>query len=71
MPFWRFGPTELRILLAVGNLALLWKPMVHFAGGYYRLFDVGGSIGLAGMGLMVIFFTAQNTMRLYREERLP
>src|SRR6266516_5513779 len=22
--FWRFGPTELRILLAVGNLALFW-----------------------------------------------
>lgn len=24
--FWRFGPTELRILLAIGNLTLLWKP---------------------------------------------
>src|SRR5438270_9184394 len=71
LSFWRFGPTELRILLAIGNLALLWKPMVHFAGGYYCLFDVGGSIGLAGMGLMLIFFTAQNTIRLYREERLP
>ena len=27
--FWRFGPTELRILLAIGNLALLWKPVVN------------------------------------------
>ena len=69
--FWRFGPTELRILLAVGNLALLWKPQVHFLAAYYRLFDVGGVIGLAGMALMVIFFTAQNTVRLYREEKLP
>jgi archaetidylinositol phosphate synthase len=69
--FWRFGPTELRILLAVGNLALFWKPMVHLFGGYYRLFDVGGAIGLAGMGLMLIFFTLQNTIRLYREERIP
>jgi archaetidylinositol phosphate synthase len=69
--FWRFGPTELRILLAVGNLALFWKPMVHLLGGKYRLFDVGGAIGLAGMALMVVVFTVQNTVRLYREERLP
>jgi archaetidylinositol phosphate synthase len=71
LSFWRFGPTELRILLAVGNLALLWKPHVHFLGGDYRLFDVGGAIGLTGMSLMVVFFTVQNTMRLYREERIP
>ena len=31
--FWRFGPTELRILLAIGNLALFWKPVVHLLGG--------------------------------------
>src|SRR5438270_10511333 len=70
LSFWRFGPTELRILLAVGNLALLWKPRVHFFSGDYRLFDVGGAIGLGGMLLMVIFFTVQNTLRLYREERI-
>ncbi len=69
--FWRFGPTELRILLAIGNLALFWKPVVHLFGGIYRLFDVGGAIGLAGMGLMVVVFTLQNTVRLYREERIP
>ena len=70
LSFWRFGPTELRILLAVGNLALLWKPMVNFLGSKYRLFDIGGVIGLAGMSLMLVFFTAQNTIRLYREERI-
>ena len=69
--FWRFGPTELRILLAIGNLALFWKPVVHLFGGIYRLFDVGGAIGLVGMGLMVVVFTLQNTIRLYREERIP
>lgn len=69
--FWRFGPTELRILLAVGNLVLFWKPVVHVFGGIFRLFDVGGAIGLAGMGLMVVVFTLQNTIRLYREERIP
>jgi phosphatidylglycerophosphate synthase len=69
LSFWGFGPTELRMLLAVGNLALFWKPFVHFLGGRYRLFDVGGAIGLVGMSLMLVFFTAQNTIRLYREER--
>src|SRR5579863_7342617 len=73
LSFWRFGPTELRILLAAGNLALLWKPRVHLFGGQeeYRLFDVGGAIGLAGMGLMLVVFTLQNTIRLYREEKIP
>jgi phosphatidylglycerophosphate synthase len=70
LSFWRFGPTELRILLAVGNLALLWRPMIHFLGGEYRLFDVGGASGLAGMGLMLVVFTIENTVRLYREERI-
>ncbi|HTS37539.1 MAG TPA: CDP-alcohol phosphatidyltransferase family protein [Candidatus Solibacter sp.] len=68
--FWRFGPTELRILLAIGNLALLWKPIVHLFGERYRLFDVGGTIGLAGMSLMVVIFTIRNTTRLFREERI-
>ena len=58
--FWRFGPTELRLLLAVGNVALFWKPVVKVFGEPYRLFDVGGAIGLAGMGLMTVVFTVQN-----------
>jgi hypothetical protein len=43
---------------------------VHFIGGEYRLFDVGGAIGLGGMGLMLICFTGENALRLYREERV-
>jgi phosphatidylglycerophosphate synthase len=68
LSFWSFGPTELRLLLAVGNLALLRWPMV--LKGHYRLFDVGGVIGLVGMTAMLIFFTARNTHRLYVEERI-
>lgn len=70
LSFWKFGPTELRMLLAVGNLALFWRPRVHLFGAEYRLFDVGGVIGLAGMTMMLVFFTVQNTIRLYREERI-
>jgi archaetidylinositol phosphate synthase len=69
LSFWNFGPTELRILLAVGNLALLRWPIVLKA--HYRLFDIGGIAGLAGMTLMLVYFTVRNTYRLYMEERLP
>jgi len=69
LSFWRFGPTELRILLVIGNLALLHNPMAHFLGhGPYRLFDIGGTIGLIGMAVMLVWVTAANTLRLYREE---
>jgi len=36
----------------------------------YRLFDIGGAIGLAGMTLMLIAFTLKNGYRLYQEERI-
>ena len=68
LSFWSFGPTELRLLLAAGNLALFRWPMV--LGGSYRLFDVGGAIGLIGMAAMLVFFAAKNTHRLYHEERV-
>ena len=67
MSFWSFGPTELRILLAAGNLALFRWPTVLPA--HYRLFDVGGAIGIAGMAAMFLFFTGRSTVRLYKEER--
>jgi archaetidylinositol phosphate synthase len=68
LSFWNFGPTELRLLLAVGNLALLrWPVVLH---GHYRLFDIGGAVGLIGMSLMLVFFTLKNGRRLYCEERI-
>lgn len=68
LSFWKFGPTELRILLAVGNLALFRWPYVLKE--HYRLFDIGGVIGLTGMSAMILFFTARNTSRLYVQEPL-
>lgn len=68
MSFWSFGPTELRVLLAVGSLALLRWPMV--LQGHYKLFDVGGVCGVVGMAAMLFFFTGRNIARLYREEPL-
>jgi phosphatidylglycerophosphate synthase len=66
MSFWSFGPTELRLLLAVGNLALFWSPTV--LSNHYKLFDVGGALGIVGMAAILLFSTAKNTHRLYNEE---
>jgi len=68
LSFWSFGPTELRVLLVIGNLALFRWPIVLKA--HYRLFDIGGVIGLIGMTAVLIFFTARNTYRLYHEEKV-
>ena len=71
LSFWKFSPTELRILLMIGNLALLWRPWVHLFGGEYLLFDVGGAVGIAGMSLMLVHAAVSHTVELYRAERLP
>lgn len=64
------GPTELRILLAIGNVVLLFRPEVHLLGRAFKLFDVGGVIAIAGL-LVVVFISAiKNTITLYNEERL-
>jgi archaetidylinositol phosphate synthase len=71
LSFWKFSPTELRILLMAGNVALLFKPVVHLWGAQYRLFDVGGVIGIAGMAVMLIAAVIRHTVLLYRAEPLP
>jgi len=69
--YFKMGPTELRLLLAIGNLTLLWKSTVHLAGRSYKLFNVGATIGISGMLLILLISVVQNTMRLYRREPLP
>lgn len=71
LSFWKFSPTELRVLLAIGNVALLFHPMAKLFGREYRLFDVGGVIGIIGMALMLIVASIRNTRALYNAERLP
>jgi len=68
---WKLGPTEIRLLLVVGNLALLRYPSVTVFGKTMLLFDLGGSIAIAGMSLMLIFSALRHGAELYREERLP
>lgn len=66
-----FSPTELRLLLMIGNVALFARTEATILGGRYLLFDVGGAIGVAGMLLLFAWAAIRNTATLYRQERLP
>jgi archaetidylinositol phosphate synthase len=66
-----FGPTEIRILLIIGNLALLRSPYATLFGQRLLLFDVGGAIAAVFMFGMAVIVTARHTAQLYRQEPLP
>lgn len=66
-----FGPTEIRILLIIGNLALLRSPYSTLFGHRMLLFDLGGTIAAVGMFAMAIFVGARHAAQLYCEEPLP
>jgi len=65
-----FGPTEIRILLIIGNLALLRDRFATVMGHRYLLFDIGGTIAAAAMFGMAIVIAARHTAELYRQEPL-
>jgi archaetidylinositol phosphate synthase len=65
------GPTEVRILLAVGNAVVSMHPYVEIAGRSFLLFDAGGTVAIAGMAVMALVAAARNTVALYREETQP
>ena len=69
--FWKFGPTELRILLAAGTLRLMHSDYVVIAGSQYRLFDIGGAVAIAGLLITFIVSAVMNTRALYQAEPLP
>jgi len=71
LSFWSFGPTELRLLLCVGNIALFCRPVVKLFGHEMLLFDVGGTVGICGMAAMLIWASIRHTIQLYNSERLP
>jgi phosphatidylglycerophosphate synthase len=66
-----FGPTEIRILLIIGNLALLRSPYSTVFGHKMLLFDLGGTIAAVCMFALAIFITIRHTAELYRQEPLP
>jgi archaetidylinositol phosphate synthase len=70
MSFLGIGPTELRILLAIGNTTLFLRPTTDVAGTGLTPFDIGGIIGAIGMIGVFGYSAIRNTRRLYRQETI-
>jgi len=68
--FFSVGPTELRLILALGTLQLMRSDVVAIAGRRWLLFDVGGAVGIAGFLLTFVQAAIRNGSALYGEERL-
>jgi archaetidylinositol phosphate synthase len=66
-----FGPTEIRILLVIGTIRLMFSPYSALFGRRYLLFDIGGVTATVGMVLMAVFTTAKHVRELYIAEPLP
>ena len=70
LSFGKFGPTEIHILLAAGNIAVWFQPQASIPGLCWRLFDFGGVIAIAAMSLMLVVAAAWHTIELYKQETL-
>ena len=71
MSFLGFGPTELRILLSIGNLTLLVHPVATVFGRAFRLFDIGGAIAAAALFITFVYLAVSHTRALYVAEPRP
>jgi phosphatidylglycerophosphate synthase len=71
LSFGPIGGTELRILLSIGTLYLLYKPVVQLGPlGAFRLFDVAGVCGMVGLAVALTVSAIRNTRTLYQAEPL-
>ena len=72
LAFSGMGPTELRILLAVGALVATTRHTVSVAGLLeLPLFDIGGWVAVVGMGAVFVLSACRNARALYLAEPLP
>ena len=71
LSYWKMGPTELRILLAIGTLLLLRGDSVVIGGHRWLLFDVGCAVAAAGLVVTFISAAVANSRELYRREPIP
>ena len=72
MSFLGLGPTELRILLAVGALRAAISPWASLGIAQpMLLFDIGGMVAVPGLLIAFLVSCLRNTSALYRAEPLP
>jgi archaetidylinositol phosphate synthase len=65
------GPTELRILLAVGAVSVSRHPWVDVAGQRALLLDVSALVAIVGLVIVFAVSAVRNTRTLYLAEPLP
>ena len=68
LAFLKVGPTELRILLAMGTLQLMRSDLVGMLGRPWLLFDVGGVVAIGGFLVAFVVGALRSGVALYREE---
>ncbi len=66
----KVSPTELRILLAIGNIFAFFHPTVQVFGQQQHFFDVACLVAIALMSVVLLISVARNTITLYRAERV-
>jgi archaetidylinositol phosphate synthase len=71
LSFAGIGPTELRILLAVGAVVVSRDPWADVLGYRALLLDVGGVVAVAGLVLVFLVSAIRNTRALYVAEPIP
>jgi len=70
MSFYKFGPTELRVLIAIGNLRAFIQPTAQIFNRKYLFFDLAAIVAIVLMAAVIIVSVARNTIALYRAERV-
>ena len=70
LSFYKISPTELRILLAIGNIRAISHPTAHALGDNYLFFDIGAVIAMVLMAVVLVVSVTRNTITLYRAERV-
>lgn len=66
LSFWKFSPTEIRILLAIGNAVAFARPRVF--GARHLFFDAAGAVAVVVMTMALVVSVVRNTRVLYRAE---
>ena len=70
LSYWKFSPTEIRVLLCAGNVVALLRPTVRLIPTHPRLFDVSGVVAIIAMAGVLAVSVVRNTIALYRLERI-
>ncbi len=71
MSFFGVGPTELRLLLAAMNAALLFGDPPAVPGTVLTVLDLGALAGAASLVATFVYSAVRNTRVLYRAEPMP